>query len=199
MNTDSFKVKKQKKYLQLAGRFGYWLVILLIVGIVVLTVMSTLGVPKELQILVVRSGSMEPVIKTGALIFVRSQSAYSEGDIITFIPEGEKESVTHRIAAIQEQEGIKSFITKGDANNSEDAWQVVRESVLGKVLFNVPYLGYLVAYAKTQMGFILLVVIPATLIVYSEVVDIKKEIKRKMRERRKKDQDMSNETQEAEV
>ena len=81
----------------------------------------------------------------------------------------------------QELEGNPVFITKGDANNGNDGEFVSPESVVGKVIFDVPYLGYPVGYAKTQQGFILLVIIPAVIIVYEELSKIKYEIQKKMR------------------
>ena len=52
--------------------------------------------------------------------------------------------------------------------------------VLGRVFWDIPYVGYPIAYAKTQTGFIVLIVIPATLLVYSELQNIKREVQKKI-------------------
>ena len=66
---------------------------------------------------VVLSGSMEPEIKTGSVVFVNQNVKFSElekGDIITY-KTGDV-MVTHRV---HEKNGDK-IITKGDANDSLD-------------------------------------------------------------------------------
>ena len=72
---------------------------------------------------VVYSGSMEPKIPTGAVVFTK-EGAYSleTGDIITF--HNEDTVVTHRV--VKKEEG--TFITKGDANKIRFLWQSRRSS-----------------------------------------------------------------------
>ena len=84
---------------------------------------------------VVYSGSMEPKIPTGAVVFTK-EGAYSPetGDIITF--HNEDTVVTHRV--VKKEEG--TFITKGDANSSEDA-PVLWDNVVGKVFVGIPRVG----------------------------------------------------------
>jgi signal peptidase len=135
---------------------------------------------------------MEPTIKTGSLVFVRPGSNYSVGDIITFKNKlsddikNPKLTTTHRINSIEEKDGSVIYATKGDANNAPDLSKTSKDLVLGKVVFMVPYLGYPVGYAKTQTGFVVLIVIPATIIVYSELMNIKEEAKRLVKERAKR-------------
>ncbi len=87
---------------------------------------------------------------------------------------------------MEERDGGKYLITKGEANNAPDSWRISEEAVLGKVAFDVPFMGYPVGFAKTQKGFILLIVIPATIIVYSEAMSIYKEVKLKIRQKKKR-------------
>lgn len=63
----------------------------------------------------VMSGSMEPTIATGDLVFVVKKNNYKVGDVILF--RSGKSCVLHRIVEINGQE----VITKGDANNANDA------------------------------------------------------------------------------
>jgi hypothetical protein len=49
--------------------------------------------------------------------------------------------------------------------------------VVGKVVLTVPYAGYVVSVAQTPYGFIGLLVIPAIIIIYGEVMNIWREIK----------------------
>jgi signal peptidase len=66
---------------------------------------------------------------------------------------------------------------------------VAESDVVGKYVFRVPYLGYLIGYIKTLPGLILIIVIPATIIVYEESRNIRKAIL-EMREKRKKEKNI---------
>src|SRR3989344_4546218 len=131
-----------------------------------------LNLPVLPKLYVVQSGSMEPKLKLGSLVIVKPQESYAANDVITFSPEGGKETITHRIAMRRYPEGTTfqpTYITKGDANEEIDRGEVKNENVVGKVILAVPFLGYGVDFAKKPYGFILLVIVPATIIVYEEI------------------------------
>ena len=80
--------------------------------------------------MVVLSGSMEPAIPTGGIVFTDTrQTAPCTGDIITYRL-GET-TVTHRV--VRTEKG--SYITRGDANDGEDASPVAPSQVVGTVVF----------------------------------------------------------------
>jgi len=56
---------------------------------------------------------------------------------------------------------------------------VRKENIIGKVIAVIPYIGYLAHFVRTPIGFILLIVIPATIIIILEIKNLTKEIKRK--------------------
>jgi len=157
-----------------------------------LAALSAFGLPKSFRLFVVQSGSMEPAIKRGSLVIVQPQKQYQKDEIITFKsrPDADIKNpgllITHRIVDIKDDNGGVFFTTKGDANESPDMDTRPTGSVLGKVVFTISYLGYPVGFAKTQTGFILLIVVPATIIVYSELLTIKNEALRLVRERKKR-------------
>lgn len=153
----------------------YWLIIFVLVLVAAATSFSVLKIPGGLKMLVVQSGSMEPAIKTGSVILIKKQDTYSVGDVVSFVGSG-SDSTTHRITETNVVKGKEVFSTKGDANKGEDQEKVGIDSVLGKTVFTVPYLGYLIAFTKTQQGFIFLIVVPATLIIFSEILSIKREV-----------------------
>jgi signal peptidase len=122
---------------------------------------------------------MEPAIPLGGLVIVKPTEGYVKDDVITFRSEADpKQTVTHRIVEIVEDEDLKriSYKTKGDANEEADRELVDSRRVIGRVVYTVPYLGYVVSFAQTQVGFVVLVVIPATIIIYSELLKIKSEV-----------------------
>jgi len=108
---------------------------------------------------------MTPAIKTGGIVMVKPVSSYNVGDIITFeIGSGKRDILTHRII----QQTGDGFITKGDANNVADTKPVKKEDILGKVVFSVPYAGYVANVIGSKMGICILVLLPALLIIIRE-------------------------------
>ncbi len=147
--------------------------------VAVLLVWSALPIKNGPKVFIVQSGSMEPAIKTGSVVVVKSSSDYKVGDIITFGPYSKtKPPTTHRIYEMKVVGGEPVYTTKGDANNAPDTRTIAKRDIVGKVLLDVPYVGYAVAAAKTPIGFMLIIIIPAAIIVYDEAVKIIREIRK---------------------
>jgi signal peptidase len=107
---------------------------------------------------VIKSGSMEPTIKTGSMVIVIPQDEYHQGDIISFDDPviGRND---HRIVGETIRNGATYFITKGDAYKTPDNVPVPIDKVEGKIVMIFPYLGY-IAY----LGFFV-TLIPISMIV----------------------------------
>lgn len=104
----------------------------------------------------VQSGSMEPVHPTGSLIYVKQTdvSTLEVGDVITFRLHGNVTG-THRIIEIisdTEQSDSIRFRTKGDANDAADCNPVESKDVIGKVIFSIPYLGFISHFIQLPIG-----------------------------------------------
>jgi signal peptidase len=163
-------------------------VIILSIGALISTVivvMSLLAVKNGVNLTssrayIILSGSMEPIIKVGGVAIVAPYKNYSSNDIISFYQNGDKKNiVTHRIQAKLYPNGINKqpvYLTSGDANNALDQEKVTQDQITGKVIFSIPYLGYLANFVQTPYGLILFVIIPATIIVYEEAKKVKDEI-----------------------
>lgn len=121
---------------------------------------------------VVTSGSMEPAIKTGSIIVTKAKPSYKIGDIVTFKNNGNV--VTHRIMGMDEG----SITTKGDANSSPDFTATARDDIIGRSFIIVPYVGWVIDFAKTPRGFVALIVIPASIIIYEELKSLLRETKK---------------------
>ena len=131
------------------------------------------------QTLIVRSGSMEPTIKTGDLVIIAPSSSFQKGDIITFKnPQNPNILVTHRITSINKKEGITTYQTKGDANKALDNFTVSPQNVIGKADYSIMQVGKLLAFSKTKNGFLTFAAIPATFVIFLEISNIFKEIKK---------------------
>jgi signal peptidase len=98
----------------------------------------------------VGSGSMRPTMDVGDVVIIVKVPAdvIKPGDIIQF-RRPEKVTVMHRLVEIQETEGAKLLITKGDANDEPDTDPVIPENVVGKAVFNVPKIGWMAIVVKS--------------------------------------------------
>lgn len=142
------------------------------------------GQALNFKVMTVISGSMAPAIKMGSVVIVKpvpstgsGQADYKIGDVITFGPYSKTKAPTsHRIYDIKVVDGQPVYITKGDANNAPDAREIKKSDILGKVLFSVPYVGYAVDFAKKPLGFTLIIIVPAAIIIIDEIRNIVHEI-----------------------
>ena len=128
---------------------GTILLALVIVVCIPLTVPRIAGY----QIYTVISGSMEPEIPTGSLVYVKNTapSGIEKGDVIAFYGSLENGSIiTHRVVSNNSVSG--EFVTKGDANAKEDMEPVSYENFLGKGTLSVPMLGGILAAVVTVPG-----------------------------------------------
>ncbi len=187
--------------LKKTGKVLYWFVIAVFLFIAVGTTLSVHEAPGGYRMLVVMSGSMEPKIKTGSVVLVKRAAEYKENDIITFLKNpGDnlkdiKSIITHRIIEVHDDEGRATFTVKGDANDTPDNEMVTERQVLGKVILSIPYAGRAIAFTKTQTGFMILIVIPAVLLIYNEILNIKKEISKMLRKKQEEKEEKSNESE----
>lgn len=132
------------------------------------------------RLLIVRSGSMMPSINVGDIVVVRPAAPYHTGDVISFHDSTRPEVlVTHRVVEVREANSSATYITKGDANNTADEAPVAENNVVGKNILTVPYVGRVLAFAKTKIGFSAFVVLPILLVVLSEIRVILRELRGK--------------------
>ncbi|RJX43033.1 signal peptidase I [Halonotius aquaticus] len=113
---------------------------------------------------VVLSGSMEPTLSPGDVVIVDATATVGIGDIITY-DTGDQVPTTHRV--IDERDG--GYQTKGDANENVDSGLVAFESVIGRTIITIPFVGYVILWANSPVGYVLLVVIPLVLLGVSEL------------------------------
>ncbi len=123
------------------------LILLCVIGAFLpLTIPNLLGY----QIYEVVSGSMEPEIPIGSVIYVKGTKPEEirEGEIIAFMRSSSV--ITHRVEENRFVEG--EFITKGDANSQEDVMPVEYDSLIGKVTCHIPMLGTLMSILASGVG-----------------------------------------------
>lgn len=98
---------------------------------------------------IVLSGSMEPEISVGSLVYISENippEEIQEQDVIAY-RRGEQMQVLHRVIQVDEKK--KKFQTKGDANEKADPGMVDFSQYVGKEVFSIPYLGYGADFIQT--------------------------------------------------
>ncbi len=161
-------------------RAGKW-VGNIILGLLLCAVLFAFLIPTAFSgsLAIVRSSSMEPAMKAGALAVMLPIDAedVKVGDIIAFDPPWDPDViVSHRVIGVRYDEQVL-FDTKGDATEDSDPYYVPAQNVHGKVIFSIPYLGYaassVIGYVRTWLGFVTLVCIPVVILVVGTVRDVK--------------------------
>jgi signal peptidase I len=125
--------------------------------------------------LVVLSGSMEPTLGTGDVTVVRSVAPMSArpGDIVTFRdPDNADRLITHRVRAMHVQGEAVVFRTRGDANNVSERWRVPASGEIGRVIYRVPKLGWMLMWARQKGFFVLLIGAALALLLVLELTAI---------------------------
>lgn len=167
-----------------------------------------------LRPLTVLSGSMEPEIKTGSLVYVKEvdTATLKEGDIITYTIDANGTYATHRIVEVIPEgmtldvEGnvvpidtssenyvpnkvkiTHRFRTKGDNNDHADATPVADVNVVGEVQFSIPLLGYVSNYIQNPPGTYVAISIGALLILLVFLPDLLFEDHSKKKKKGKED------------
>lgn len=131
---------------------------------------SVLGVTP----MVVQSGSMsgdaDDHIEVGDLIFTVKPDTdeLKAGDIISYM-DGDV-AVTHRIIEIQTaSDGKRSFITKGDANNTEDP-AVDEDAVFGLYKGRIAKLGDFAMFLQKPLGMAVFIGIPVCAFIIYDII-----------------------------
>lgn len=161
---------------------------------VLLLVFTTFSPLKAIYLYKVMSGSMEPAIHTGSVVITQiiQPAKLRKGDVISYTANNdESATITHRLVNIKSKKNSLVFNTKGDANKTNDPDEITPQRIKGKVLVSIPFLGYVLEWLKTPLGFIIAIVVPALYIVISEAFTVKKIIEQSAVEKYKKEQSIS--------
>ncbi len=112
---------------------------------------------------VVQSGSMSPAIGVGDLVITSPCDADNihAGDVVCF--RSGSTLVCHRVVSVNGTD--RTLITKGDANEGPDPSPVAFDNVIGRVVVNVPCLGYIVSFIKSPFGWALIILLALLIMV----------------------------------
>lgn len=162
-----------------------WTIFLLLIFILFLVASPLLPTKEYVSTHIVSTGSMEPTISAGSIVFSSLKTdEINRGDIIVFeSPDNPDITIIHRVINIQGEE----YITKGDNNQSEDNWEVSQFNIKGKYILHIPYLGHAVEWMKTPIGFTTLLILPTLIFLISQIKKIKEGINEEVERRTKQE------------
>ena len=130
----------------LCNFIGIVIIMLVIVFCLILILPKQFGY----QVYNVVSGSMEPEIPVGSMIFVENTAPeeVAAGQIIAFEAGGSV--VSHRV--VENRNAAGEFVTKGDANDTEDINTIPYDSLIGRVAYHVPRIGQFMMVYTSPIG-----------------------------------------------
>ena len=152
--------------------------ILNIIGIVVMVLLIVLCIPFTipklfgLRLYGVETGSMEPAYPVGSVVYVADANPEDVrvGDVITYMLGTDTTTVmTHRVTAVNEAE--QTFITKGDANEIEDAEPVAFHRLIGKPVFCIPRIAPVSEFMNSKAGMVVIAALFLLVIVFWTAAD----------------------------
>lgn len=123
----------------------------------------------------VTTGSMAPTYDVDSLIIVKltDPSAIKENDVISFYSSDPALSGavnTHRVVSIETDGNNYRYITKGDANNVVDRYDVDSRDLLGKVVWSSLILGKIVRLVSNPLIFVPIILVPLAIILIANLV-----------------------------
>ena len=161
-----------KKFFKILGNIVF---VLIMIFIVVGIVGNLSGKSDKLynivryRTYVIVSPSMKPTIDAGDLIFIKKVDINNlkKGDIVSF--KNDDIIATHRIVDIDD----KKVVTKGDNNNIED-YPTDKSDIIGKFIFAIPKIGYVISYAMSPVGMVTIALVIIFIFIYDFIFREKK-------------------------
>lgn len=100
-----------------------------------------------ISILTVKTGSMEPMLSPGDVIFIKQVEKLQPGDVATYF-KSKGNIITHRVKSVENDK----YIFKGDANNIEDQEMVESRQLRGSYIFHIPGLYIFIRKVTHPIG-----------------------------------------------
>lgn len=142
------------------GRLA-WPLVVVSCGLLGVVILGQVGGYRALTVV---SGSMEPRIHVGDMVVSRSVSPLraGPGDVISFRdPANVNRIITHRVRSVRIERLRAWFVTKGDANQPVERWDIPIDGTIGQMAFRVPKLGYPLNFVRSPLGRMAFIALPA--------------------------------------
>ncbi len=193
MKYDLESINRRKEKAKMAKKVIEIIAIILIYNIILIVISSEHNIGFNnifgYKAYIIKTNSMEPTININDVIITKKvkDDEIKVHDIITFIQDGEV--ITHRITKIDNDDSKIKFTTKGDNNNIEDTFKITYDSIEGKHILTIPYLGILVQILQNKIIFLIILLI----ILIFMFIGMQRQEKKEYRREKKKIEDNKKE------
>ena len=153
---------RPRQMVRLAGLACLGLLLILVISLLIPALFTLFGC----RVYVIYGGSMGSALPAGSIGITETvdSETLKVGDIVAIKRSGRALPVLHRIATMETTGDTTVYTTKGDSNGSPDPEPVTLQGSGDRVVLTIPYLGYLVHFARGAIGRVLLILIPSLLL-----------------------------------
>jgi signal peptidase I len=134
------------------------------IGIVIVTLLLIPLIPvvdQWYQLVIVKSGSMEPWLPVGSVAIYQAKNDYDPGEIIAY-HQGDGDEIKliiHRLTKKQTQDHQTTYFTQGDATQYLSPKPIFAGQIKGKVIGVIPRLGFVLSWIKSKAGIAVLMLL----------------------------------------
>lgn len=137
-----------------------------LIGVGLLIAVATVPTLFGYHTYIIYGGSMGKGLPQGSVAVSKPTSAQELriGDVVAHRASADSPPVLHRIVDITTVDGQRLFVTQGDANRTPDPIPVAFEGTGDRVVYSVPYAGYILRYGGSGLGRLLLIGAPLAIL-----------------------------------
>ena len=202
-------MSKAKKALKIAQRVFTVALVAFTIFIMLFTVISMTSVNRNNAVIfghrfyIVKTDSMSLSDKNadlkvhfnaGDIVVIRAEKdnySYEAGDVIAFIstnPDSYGETITHMIRRVEKNARgeVVGYVSYGTNTDTDDPTSVEPDFILGRYVGKLPTVGRFFAFLKTVPGYIICILVPFTLLILSNGLNIIRLFRLYKREQTKK-------------
>lgn len=122
-------------------------------------------------LVVVRSQSMEPWLPLGSLAFFKPQPRYELGDSVVFASDlvSDQSVLIQHVRGIERKNGDIWYLTQDNRAEKARSLRVAAQEVQGRVVWSLPYIGFVTFWLRTPVGLACLILVPAFFLALREM------------------------------
>ncbi len=150
-------------------------------AVVAILLAATLPAFAGFHTVIVYGGSMGDALPAGSVAITKpvDATALETGDIIAVGGHAGGLPILHRIVGIEEASDGRVLTTRGDKNEANDRLPISVAGQGDRLVYHIPWIGYILAFSRSALGFSLLVGIPLFVWVVREIANVTGAISRR--------------------
>ena len=150
---------------------------------VAVLLVATLPAFAGFHTVIVYGGSMGDALPAGSVAVTKTVDAseLAIGDVIAIGGHAGGLPILHRIVGIEEVNGGRLLTNRGDENQANDRLPITVSGKGDRLVYHIPWIGYVLAFSRSALGLALLVGVPASLWTVREAFNLAAAINRRRR------------------